>query len=195
MSRRNELDTDRQQRGFTAEQVIWSVVRTKKTFTIHEVWYEDGVEVAKRDIIQYLKLLELNKYIKRTADFETTGVYKLIRGGRKTPPKLGHPAHSNDRHRALQNMWNTMRRMDSFSAKDVCVMSNTPDVEISETAASNYCSLLAQAGYLRVVQRGSRKSLARYQLVDNTGPNPPIIRRETKIYDGNEQRMRYLEGS
>ena len=193
MSRRNELDVDHQLHGSMAEQVMWSFIRTKPSFTIEQIWWEENINISKAAIIRFVSLLEHNEYVTRSKKFEKTGLFILARRGQAKLPKLNHPGHREDRSRALQNMWNTMRRLKDFNAKDIVACSNTPDISVSLNAATNYCRFLERANYLRVIDEGGKAKNTRYQLIDNTGPNAPVVRRETKLYDPNEQRVRYLE--
>jgi hypothetical protein len=86
------------------------------------------------------------------------------------------------------NMWRTMRRMPNFTPIDLVAHSNAGGVEVSIEKARTYCRLLLQAGYLRVREtaiHGQRP--ARYQLVRNTGPKAPEVRRVRVMLDMNDE--------
>ncbi len=197
MSRKNELDTDTQKTGVLAEQTLWSAMRILKSFTLRELWEFEGVEVATKDICRYLNRLESAGYLKRDKCFEENNTFHIRNATRKSAPQPDYPGRPQNRNKALQNMWNTMRRMSSFTPRDIVVQSNTPGVDITLRAAQNYCQILLKADYLLVVQKAQPpKRLARYRLKDNTGPDAPVIRREPQVYDPNQNRVRHLgEGS
>ena len=62
---------------------------------------------------------------------------------------------------------------------------------VKETAAADYLNNLHHAGYLRrtaqprVALRNGGRIRARYQLISNTGPRPPMVCRADAIYDPN----------
>lgn len=179
--------------GDRAEQSIWDVFRIKKTCTVNDIWQQ--VEVQKKTIIAYLKRLENAGFAKREASAGDAPVFHIRQGHLKRAPRPDYPGRPKGRNAGLQNMWNTMRRLDSFTPKDIEIYSNTPDVEVSLIAAENYCRILLKAGYLRVVEKAKPpRKMARYSLIDDTGPTAPAVRREPQIYDPNENRVRYLEG-
>lgn len=91
------------------------------------------------------------------------------------------------------NMWTAMRGMVSFSARDIAAHATTPQVEVNEIEAAEYCRALHRAGYLRAVHKavpGRRPAL--YRLIRNTGPLPPRERRITGVWDDNQGRFAYL---
>lgn len=84
------------------------------------------------------------------------------------------------------NMWRSMRRLTQFTPTDLAAHSNVPDLPVSREKAQHYCRRLCAAGYLRVRQTaipGQREAI--YQLIRDTGPAAPVIRRVTGIFDPN----------
>ena len=62
-------------------------------------------------------------------------------------------------------------------------------VEVSERTVKAYCTALRQAGFLKVVRKAQPpKRQASYQLINNTGPNPPMIQRTKQVFDPNTKK-------
>lgn len=84
------------------------------------------------------------------------------------------------------NMWRAMRRMAQFTPVDLAAQSNAGGVEVSIDKARRYCRDMLKAGYLKVRETaipGRRE--ARYQLIRNTGPQPPRRAKRTGVEDPN----------
>ena len=61
--------------------------------------------------------------------------------------------------------------------------------------AKEYCTMLTQAGYLKVLRKASPpKKPAVYKLVRNTGPQPPQIQRVKQVFDPNLDEVTYRAG-
>lgn len=85
-----------------------------------------------------------------------------------------------------KSMWTTARKLPEFSPTDLVMYSNDADIQISEAEAKSYIQTLLKAGYLRVVCTAvPGKRAARYKLVKDTGPHPPIKRRVYVVWDQN----------
>lgn len=88
------------------------------------------------------------------------------------------------------NMWRAMRQYRQFSALDICAVSNAGGVEVTLEKARAYCRCLLEAGYLRVLDRavpGRRE--AHYRLVNDTGPEAPVVRRVSVLHDPNTDQL------
>lgn len=97
-----------------------------------------------------------------------------------TPPVKDDPTPEG-------NMWRTMRRIPNFTPIDLVAHSNAGGVEVSIDRARAYCRSLLEAGYLRVRETaipGRRQP--RYQLIRNTGPAAPVMRRLSGLEDPND---------
>ncbi|WP_417913701.1 hypothetical protein [Candidatus Electronema sp. JM] len=83
-----------------------------------------------------------------------------------------------------QRMWVVMRILKSFSATELAVTASTPEHQIADASAKDYCRKLYKAGYLRLGENG------RYLLLPsaNTGPRAPQVQRSKKVWDVNLQR-------
>lgn len=88
---------------------------------------------------------------------------------------------------ARQRAWNAIRVFKVFRASDVAATA-----DINEANLQKYLHALQQAGYLRIErpkQNGKTLGHAIWRLVDNTGPQCPIVRRDG-VYDPNQQQIR-----
>lgn len=84
-----------------------------------------------------------------------------------------------------QRMWVVMRILKSFSATELAVTASTPEHQVADASAKDYCRKLCKAGYLRLGEDG------RYLLLPsaNTGPRAPQVQRNKKVWDVNLQRI------
>lgn len=89
-------------------------------------------------------------------------------------------------------MWTAMRSLVTFTWQDVLVVVRDEDSSLTEGDIQRYCTLLMKASYVAVVQK-ARVGInpARYRLVNDTGPMPPIERTVKVLVDGNLGRAVY----
>lgn len=165
---------------------IWMTARELKTFTVPELEVATGV--ARATIQQAIKRFVVRGYLRgdgkrRNQRFEVLD---------KTPQAFG-PRDTR--------IWQIMRKMKTFSALDVAAWSTRDDDDVTTEDVQRYIRPLLDAGYVRVrgeAQRGKRP--ARYQLVRDTGPKPPVMKRIQAVYDPNtaeitpNRRFRAQEG-
>ena len=89
--------------------------------------------------------------------------------------------------------WFSTRRLQvvkgDTNARELAAHASTPAVPVRETAAADYLRNLLCASYLRETRRGHGTGRggvqARFQLIANTGPRPPMVCRADAIYDPN----------
>lgn len=94
------------------------------------------------------------------------------------------PAASERARREAErrDMWLTARKLRHFSYRDLAAFSS----KVDEETARGFCALLLRAGYVKVNQRAKPGvRLARYHLVRDTGPHPPVERRIRAVWDEN----------
>ena len=93
-------------------------------------------------------------------------------------------------------MWTAMRSLMSFTPQEVILVVGQDQSEVAEEDARKYCALLLKADYLAVVQK-ARPGVhpARYRLIRDTGPLPPVKRTLEVLVDGNEERAVYAAGA
>jgi len=86
------------------------------------------------------------------------------------------------------NLWRTLIKLGTASPRDLAAHASTEQAPVSETKAAEFCRMLLDAGFVRVMQKAAptRDRPAIYRLVRQTGPLPPERRRVTVIVDPNE---------
>jgi hypothetical protein len=88
---------------------------------------------------------------------------------------------------AEERMWLAMRKLGSFQPSELAHSTHDEAVPVSEAAASAYCQMLLEAGYLMVTRRAAplMQRQAHYRLVKPTGIVAPVRRLIPAIYDAN----------
>lgn len=93
-------------------------------------------------------------------------------------------------------MWSSLRILRTFSAIEVyrALEAGRPDVTLKHV--NIYCQKLAKAEYLRVIVKAiPGKRNARYQLLNDTGPLAPEVKRKEVIIDRNNGKVAHVEGA
>lgn len=108
--------------------------------------------------------------------------------------KQAHKMARERRKSAPGAMWTAIRIQKRFAAKDIyaALAASRPDLSVADVQA--YCTTLTRAGYLRAVRKARRDIPARYLLVRDTGPLPPVEQRLPVVIDTNEDRAVYVQG-
>lgn len=103
---------------------------------------------------------------------------RVLRNGKISPPP------------GREQMWRTMKIIGEFTAASLAEAASTPQSSVATTTATEYCVMLAHAGYITAV--GNARP-ARYRLAPGrwTGPMAPQIRRTKEMYDPNTASVIY----
>lgn len=145
----------------------------------------------RSDINDFLRRLEKAAVIERLADIDERGeiTYRAVVRQSATPKvrRDGTVVESASKQKC---MWNTMRSPTSrqgFTATDIVIWGSTDETVIKLTAAKSYITMLAKAGYLTEIMKGSPGKLSMWRLAPdmNTGPLPPMILRTKLVFDQN----------
>lgn len=93
-------------------------------------------------------------------------------------------------------MWRAIRSLGRFTTEEIVAALAGSDAPVIEADARKFCSVLLDAGYLKVVQkaRSHTDRPAIYLLVNNTGPLPPEIKRRQIVIDANQDRVVHVGG-
>ena len=100
---------------------------------------------------------------------------------------VGSPTQCHRVVYARQRAWNAIRIFKIFCATDITV-----GADIGERNLRTYLAALHRAGYLRVErpkQNGKVNGHTAWRLVDNTGNQCPIVRKDG-VYDPNQGQFR-----
>lgn len=95
---------------------------------------------------------------------------------------------------ATRAMWNMMRGpagRQGFTYKDLVAWGSTDEVPIAPATAKTYMHVLAQAGYLICLQKGTpgKAGIWRLDPKMNSGPEAPKILRTRLVYDPNRSQI------
>ncbi|MCF6267794.1 MAG: hypothetical protein L3J57_14810 [Desulfuromusa sp.] len=172
---------------------IWDAIRTfQGDFTVRQIQQETRCTINQTG--EYIKgltaagILELVGYISGNGFIKPTKVYKLIQDRGVEAPRVRRDGTEVTQGRGREQMWETMRSSDTFTATDIHVFASTDDHAVALGEAKTYCQFLCRAGYLKQFENGS------YTLVNRTGPKPPMIQRIKQVYDPNLNRVVWSEG-
>lgn len=104
-----------------------------------------------------------------------------------TPTRFHREADHRQLSQSVSNrIWRAMRMLRPFTFVDI-----ETTAEASRRYVSNYCWALHRAGYLRRTEAkstgGPGRSTAYWLLIRDTGPMPPMRRRDGTVYDVNEE--------
>lgn len=158
-------------------QAVWDYIRAHaRGFDLEGIVRK--TDIHQRTVESYLEGLAKAGYI--AAEGKTPHCYKLMRDTGVEAPRVksdGSPARSVLGQEAI---WRSMRTLKTFDKHD---LAETSDVPLR--TAQSYLTMLLPAGYLRIVMAGKPGHAARYQLILNTGPRPPMIQRVKQVFDPN----------
>lgn len=116
--------------------------------------------------------------------------YALARDAGAEAPRVRRDGTLVTTGLAQEQMWRTLRMLNGdINARELAAHASTPAVPVRENAAADYLRNLACASYLRETRRGHGTGRggvqARFQLISNTGPRPPMVCRADAVYDPN----------
>lgn len=94
---------------------------------------------------------------------------------------------ARDKRLSLEGrLWSAIRVSKVFTPVDLEVRLAGSDWAVSSQMISRYCEDLVKFGYVKILRKRTRRNPARYQLVRNTGPLPPVAKRVTCLIDPNQ---------
>lgn len=137
----------------------------------------------------WLKALVLAGYVEAVQETPMNAVcatyrYKLIRDIGQQPPQIDGKGRIKPTA-ASDLIWRTLRILKNCNAHQIIASGSTPETALKITYVRQYLRALYQAGYLKAQPLRHPRALASYQLIKNTGPKAPEVRRGKKIYDAN----------
>lgn len=172
-------------------QKVWDQVRALGRFTA-----DDLTDVASRAAIQnYLHSWERSGAIRFDGKDGQRLLYIQIEQDETAPPVQARDGSPARRGRPADHMWTAARMLMSFTPRDLAAHSTTDEVQVSEDDARLFCAMLMRGSYLRVLRKAQPgKREARYKLVRNTGPRPPVEKRLRAIWDENTRSYTHIPG-
>lgn len=92
-------------------------------------------------------------------------------------------------------VWLAMRQLGRFDMATLVMTAVDPKACPAQRSVVDFVYRLTAAGYLRKqrLAKGVRGGFCLYQLVRDTGPLPPLTRRNGECYDQNEGRVYHVD--
>jgi hypothetical protein len=171
-------------RHSASRERLWNAITERKFFTYAELTEATGL--AERTIQGIVRAWETEERVYFTG--EKSGKRKIfgVTKEAEAPVTPRNEPGALGRQNSGANMWRAMRGLKTFSPLDVSAHATTAKIAVSEQDARKFCGVLVKTGYLKVRQKaipGKRPPI--YQLVGDTGPNPPVVKRVQVVIDGN----------
>lgn len=177
------------------EKVAWPVFSI--TDLEERIFNDKKVRLNGKVFRRYLKGLTAAKYLERVVDGALIqGRWRLIRDEGKTAPYVNERGEVIAYGNVHKQLWQTMRIMKRFDARELRISSTTEECPIGPQVAQQYTSWLVKAGVLVKVGKRRHGQHQTLQLVPskNTGPRPPMIEKLVRVLDGNTGDVLYEDG-
>lgn len=173
--------------GLDSRQALWEVIRRLQTFTLRTLREET---VLKMDSVrEYVFGLESAGFLRRQPRSEKPGTpnsWELVNDIGVEAPRVRKDGTLVTQGDGRKNMWEAMRILRTFTARELAVAASLPECRVKEQTAIDYAYHLCKAGYLKKSGDGYTFLPAAY-----TGPQPPQIQRTKRVWDPNQRKVRW----
>lgn len=93
-----------------------------------------------------------------------------------------------------ENIWRTIKMIGHFTAQDLAIAASSKRDIVSKARAEQMIYVLKLAGYLKTIREhrpgvGGRNAVYRLLPGKNTGPYPPYLTKDKRVYDPNLDRI------
>lgn len=190
--------------GAGPRQRVWEAVRrnllTASAFTSTDLSRAAKVEMGI--VTEYMRCLRAGGYIApvdSAAGFGQAVRFKAVLDNGAEAPRLrrdGSPVTTGLRQ---EQMWRVLRMLKGrdINYRELAAHASTTAQPVNPTAANSYLQDLYGAKYLQRTADGKGRGRggipARYRLVSDTGPKPPMVTRVNGIYDPNLGQLIWIE--
>lgn len=187
--------------GNGPRQRIWNAIRLThklghEPFTELHIWKNtDGCEIdvelsAVRDYRRCLVAAGILEQVDKPTGRYVEATYRLVKDEGLEAPRVRKDGTRVTQGLAQEQMWRTLRvAKGDINGRELAAHASTSTIPVAESAARDYLKHLNVAGYLVVTRessaKGSANTQARYRLVRNTGPKPPMVQRTDAVFDPN----------
>lgn len=169
------------------EQLIWDFIQKEGTVTHKSI--SGHVEVTDYFRTNFISKLKRMGIVKVLGAKDGQKQFTIL-----SADELRKRAKDNVPSEA-QIMWTTMRLLRNFDAAQVHLSTKQHAPHITLKRIQDYCKSLMRGGYFRVTVKAiPGKRLAKYKLINDTGPLAPVIRRRSILVDTNLDRVAYVTG-
>lgn len=169
------------------EAALWAYIGDQSRFTKEQFFAHDSLPRHRLELIfrrwqraGHIRFMERTNATSYFTAIAPEQIQKETRDKRMTPEG---------------RLWSAMRITRTFTPVDLAASLAGLDAQITSQNIQKYCSQLAHYGYLRVLSKASRKAPARYQLIKNTGPLPPVLKRLPVLIDPNTDSIQHAKGA
>lgn len=179
-------------------QSMWEVIRrlnkAGEPITVRKVWSLGAEWAPKGRVRDYMTGLVAAGYLTITNHVAGFAVeYTLAKDCGVDAPRVRKDGTEVTQGRGREQMWRTIKIIGDFTSRELAQAASTPDHEVAEMTAKDYCLMLAGAEYLTIVRPGAPGVPARYRMVQSrwSGPRAPMIQRLKQLYDPNTGKVVY----
>jgi hypothetical protein len=169
----------------TDDAAIRAAADAATTFTADELAQASGQSVwaVLRNLTAWRSRGEAEKV---TADEDAVARWKMV-------VLPGKPKRSGAGAQTETVLWDTVRLLGTFTAWDVKIHIPETRAQVTEDEVRRYLGMLLKAGYLKVIRKAiPGQRTAKYRLIKNTGPLPPVERRTVIVQDPNLDQTVYV---
>ncbi|CUW88018.1 hypothetical protein [Agrobacterium genomosp. 2] len=185
------------QRVLTGQDHYWKLMMDadmrNQPFSVDDI-FDLSNNRGREQISTFLAMCEKAELITRTGDQNPRGMalFRIVARQSATPVFKRDGTLIADPMTARQALWNAMRSpffRNGFKLIDISVHASTDSLTVAQRSARLYISCLLRAGYLTVLQKGTRLEPTIWRLVRNTGPIAPKLLKTECIYDPNAEKI------
>lgn len=168
---------------------MWDLLRTESDGVLIKTVPRTIQAISYDKAKAWLKALELAGYVALVDETPMNAVcatyrYKLIKDIGQQPPRIDGKGQVKP-PQSVDLIWRSLRILKTCNAHQIVVSGSTPEVTLKISNVRQYLRALYLSGYLKALPLRHPRALASYQLIKNTGPKAPQIKRGKKVYDAN----------
>lgn len=193
-----KITVDGKHRPLRGIDHYWSVMMDHEmrgmTFTVPDI-KAFSKDAHRDDISDFVRRLEKAGFVERVGlkEGSRTVIFRVVERQTATPKvrRDGSRIEGVSKQRAMWNYMRTNAGAQSFTAQDIVAWASTDDMQISVDSAKSYIAVLAKAGYLIELVKGTPGKLGVWRLAPhmNSGPLPPMILRTKVVFDQNRNEI------
>lgn len=190
--------------GKGPRQRVWEAIRahhlSASAFTAADLSRASKVEMGI--VSEYVKCLRAAGFVGGVDSKAGVGRavrYVVLRDNGAEAPRVTRDGRPVKAGLKQEQMWRVMRmlRGADINYRELAAHASTPEIQVDPTAANSYLQDLFGAKYLQRTAEGKGRGRggvpARYRLVSDTGPKPPLVTRVNGIFDPNLGQLIWIE--
>lgn len=189
--------------GKGPRQRMWEAIRARKeqAWTVQEIAGDSSVKLAVSRVREYVAGLASAGFVKAASDFKPgqKPSYVLARDNGVEAPRVTRDGKPVKAGLKQEQMWRVLRMLkgSDVNYRELAAHATTTDSPVDPVAANRYLQDLHGAKYLQRTldgRGGGRRAIAaRYRLISDTGPKPPMVTRVNGIFDPNLGELIWIE--